>query len=428
MAKHRPGAPLLSRAELENSIHRLNATFWPLLATLAVITGTMSGIGIAHQAETPTLESYMTGAVFGFAVWIVSQGFWAGAWLLPLYTTRMVLGLFLFVAFYGCVMLGTVSVFSNQKFLSAEISEGLSQSDEIDEIATARQSAGAYFRQLDPIQAGLVQQQAGHAVLATQENDGTGPTGQRGTGPVYNTYLTASGQYQKAARLVKDQLAKANRIDAQIADTLVALREVQADPALTAGERRTKLRILKATAFDHLRRMVDIDPGATVRAAAALIAQGVPQQSNARATSQARIAEIRADMISEARRLERQAEELAAQTVDLPKPKTNSQAQDLISNFLRLPGLTMAAFAFDFVGWVFIGFRTVAYAALRKRDETEIDRNYDVYITPQDIERIEMFNDRMLEARERLVDPTALPKPTDTHRNGTGEDGGQANA
>ncbi len=199
------------------------------------------------------------------------------------------------------------------------------------------------------------------------------------------------------------------RVASSITDLLRDMRAARENTSLSPSELSAELKAISGQIIAAVNQIRALDVLGTARSSAQIIAQGVPNQSGAPATSQARISEIRAEMVSFARSLEAEADSLAGSVPDAPRAYSLSQEEHLIDNFLRMPGLSMAALFFDLCGWVVIGFRFVAYRALRRRDEEAHAHQYDAYLTRADLNRVAAMAQHVSETRRVLETMREIP-------------------
>lgn len=396
--------PIFSEASNLRAIRAYDRVGRGSLMALGLISGGMSGLGFVYQFDAPTLETYLAGAVFALAVFLIARIFWNGAWFLPEFVRGNLIFPFVVVASLGFGAFATVSYFGNQRFVAAAVSENLAQSGQIDALANAGRDAVAHVRSLDVVLAGIEARgrQAGQAALT--EQSGTGPSGQDGTGPVYRSFIAAQLQYRMAATLVSGKLAALEPLAAKLPPLLDEMRHVQADSALTPAERRVLLKSRASQAGAVIADILALDPAGAVRQAAGLVAAGVPDQSGARADSQARIAEIRAEMRIYATSLMASAATIDAARPEPPVSHSLSQEEHLMANILRLPGLSMAALLFDACGWIVIGFRLVAYQALRHRYDAEDADMFDQHLTRRELVRIETMARHLATTQKNLAE------------------------
>jgi len=402
--------PLFSRdADLE-TIRHLDRFGLILLSAMAIVTAILSGVGFINQFPNAGLFEFTLAVLFGFSVWLIAKMFWMGAWILPQFMLGgSLLAAYIIVAVIGFLAFGTVSYFGNQRAIAGGVSQSLSQEARIDELENSAAEALVYAESLRAIEAKLSAQAAQSQATADAELSGNGPTGVGGTGPVHRSFLAAAGRYREATRLVSSKLADSERLASSITDLLSAMRSAREDSSLVPSELSAELKALSGQIIAAINQIRSLDVSGTARSAAQIIAQGVPNQSGAPASSQARISEIRSEMASFARSLEAEADSLAGSVPDAPRAYSLSQEEHLIDNFLRMPGLSMAALFFDFCGWVVIGFRFVAYRALRRRDEDAHAYQYDAYLTCADLNRVATMAQHVSETRRMLETMRELP-------------------
>lgn len=407
--------PIFSRdADLE-TIRHLDRTGLILLSAMAIVTAILSGVGFVNQFPNAGLFEFSMAVLFGFSVWLIAKMFWLGAWILPQFMLGgSLLAAYIVVAAIGFLAFGTVSYFGNQRAIAGDVSQLLSQEARIDELENAASAAVANADSLRAVEAKLSAQAAQSQAAANAELSGAGPTGVGGSGPVHRSFLAATSRYREATRLVSGKLVSSERIASSVTDLLRDMRAAREDTSLDPSELSAELKALSGQIIAAINQIRALDVAGTARSAAQIIAQGVPNQSGAAASSQARIAEIRSEMASFARSLEDQADSWVGSVPDAPRAYSLSQEEHLIDNFLRMPGLSMAALFFDFCGWVVIGFRFVAYRALRRRDEDAHAYQYDAYLTRADLNRVAAMAQhvsetcRMLETMREV--PPAFPQ------------------
>lgn len=417
MSRSSHSAPMRSRAALVNAIQRLEEVGSNALTVLGLITGTMSGLGFVAGYDEPTLATYLAGLLFGIGVYLIARIFWLGAWILPEITNKSALTVYAVVAVLGFAAFVGVSYVGNQKFVAGSLSEQLAEDDRTDELANHAQEIGAFVARMAGARDDILKREEAADAAATTEAGGNGPTGSRGTGPVYRSFLAAAGKYRAARELLDAKLEAASALNARLASALEAMRAVREEEELGKAARKRRIKTLEGQAISAMRELLTLDPAGTLAAAASIVAGGVPEQSGAGASSRARIEEIAADMRLYAERLAAQAAEIGARIPELPAQHTNSQAEHLLTNAWRMPGLSLAALLFDAAGWVLVGFRAAAYQALRARDEAERTTGYDDYIMGHELDRFERIAGRVALTRVILDElengsPPALPKPS----------------
>lgn len=403
-------SPLFSREADIETIRHLDRAGLILLSSMAIVTAILSGVGFVNQFPNAGLFEFSMAVLFGFSVWLIAKMFWMGAWILPQFMLGgSLLTAYIVVAAIGFLAFGTVSYFGNQRAIAGAVSQSLSQEARIDELENSASAALAYAQSLRAIEAKLSAQAAQSQAAAKAELSGNGPTGVGGSGPVHRSFLAATNRYREASELVSGKLADAERLASLIGELLKDMRAGRVDTTLGPSELSAELKALSGQTIAAINQIRSLDVAGTARSAAQIIAQGIPSQSGASASSQARIAEIRSEMAAFARSLEADADSLAGSVPDAPRAYSLSQEEHLIDNFLRMPGLSMAALFFDFCGWVVIGFRFVAYRALRRRDEDAHAYQYDAYLTCADLNRVAMMAQHVSETRRMLETMRELP-------------------
>ncbi len=396
-------SPLFSRdADLE-TIRHLDRTGLILLSAMALVTAILSGVGFVSQFPNPSLLDFCMAILFGFSVWLVARMFWAGAWILPQFNLGgKELSAYVLVAVIGFGAFATISYFGNQRAIAGGVSKSLSEDARTDELENSAGAALAYAAGFNQIASSISAQAAQSQAAADAELSGNGPTGIGGSGPVHRSFLFATNRYREATALVSSKIAEADELSASITDVLGEMRSARQDTELNPPQLTAELKTLSGKVISAINQVRSLDVAGTARNAAQIIAQGVPDQSGAPASAQARIAELRSEMASFARSLEDQAQGLAGTVPDAPRAYSLSQEEHLIENFLRMPGLSMAALFFDFCGWVVIGFRFVAYRALRRRDEEAHACQYDAFLTIADLNRVALMAEHVSETRRTL--------------------------
>lgn len=400
--------PIFSRESLIQAIARYDEIGLTVLATLAISTGVMSGLGFVAQFDDPSVSTYFAGGVFGFGVWLIAYGFWHGAWLLPEYVERRLLPVYVVVAVLGFSAFGVVSYTGNQRFVAGEVSEGLADDDKINRLANAAQAIVSFAGLVGPVEAELNERANQAARFAEAEASGSGPTGIGGKGPVYFGFTASAAAYADARNLLAGRVTKLEQLRNALNGKIAGLRSAKADANLSNAERRKTLKTIEGEALALMREALALDPAGSVAAAAAIVGKGVPTPSLRSSSSAAKIAEINAGMAAFADNLMRQAEAMKDKAPDLPELTSQSQEEHLLANALRMPGLSLAALLFDACGWVIIGFRFAAYRSLRVRDERDDALDYDVYVTARDFRRVEDMTKRAKETQEKMLPP---PKP-----------------
>ncbi len=396
-------SPLFSRDTDLETIRQLDRVGLVLLSAMALLTAIFSGVGFLNQFPDAGLFEFSMALLFGFSVWLIAKMFWLGAWILPQFMlSGSLLAAYIVVAVFGFSAFGTISYFGNQRAIAGEVSQSLSDETRADALENNGGEATAYLALLQPVAAELAARTSQANASASAEVAGNGPTGVGGAGPVYRSFLNSSRRYAEAQSLVENTLRAGERLSQQLSGQLENLRSISQDGELTAGQKRTQIKIAAGQVIDTINQIRSLNPAGTVRAAAQTVAQGVPNQSGASSSSQARISEIRSSMVSYARTLDARANEIAERLPSAPQAFSLSQEEGLIDNIFRIPGLSMAALFFDFCGWIVIGFRYVAYHALRRRDQAEHSQKYNAYLTLDDLKRIEAMAQHVTETRRSL--------------------------
>ncbi len=382
----------------------------PSLSGLAIISSGTAVLGYASQFDHPDLGVYLRCVALGFALWLIARTFWAGAWTLPALETRNPLLVYALVAFLGFFAFAIPSSLGSLSANGGGISLSVTQQLEIDGLDNRRQDFALYVGEMTLVQAAVADRAAQARSLEADEIAGRGPTGVPGVGSVSNSFGSSSATYRAAANLIAGSLDRAQgHIDAL--DTILAeLRDLQANPDLSAPAKAAQLNVLSGQAIAEMRALLALDPARTIRAAAASIAQGVPPRSQTNPQSRARIAEISAGMRTYAAQLQAEADRIEALAPGLPQQITQSPAERLIETMWRMPGLTMAAILFDLCGWIAVGFRVALYQALKAKQREERDGSGPTYVTLDDIERSDAFEDRLEASRKRREARKSPPK------------------
>ncbi len=382
----------------------------PSLSGLAIISASTAVLGYASQFDHPDLGVYLRCVALGFALWLIARTFWAGAWTLVALETRNPLLVYALVAFLGFFAFAVPSSLGSLSANGGGISLSVTQQREIDGLDNRRQDFALYVGEMTLVQSALEDRADQARGLEADEIAGRGPTGVPGVGSVSNSYGSAATTYGAAADLVGSSLARAqSHIDAL--DTVLSeLRALQANSDLSAPEKAAQLNVLSGRATTEMRALLALDPARTIRAAAASVAQGVPPRSQTNPQSRARIAEISAGMRAYAAQLEAEADRIESMAPDLPQQVTQSPAERLIKTMWRVPGLTMAAILFDLCGWIAVGFRVALYKALKAKQREEREGSGPIYITLDDIERSDAFEERVEASRKRREARKVPPK------------------
>ncbi|MEM9765978.1 MAG: hypothetical protein AAF968_26405, partial [Pseudomonadota bacterium] len=366
--------------------------------------------GIFRQFENPTFADLMIAIAVGFALTMILAVYWRGAWLLPEMVGAKALRVYFAVALIAFLACFGISTTANLSATGAVAAEQIVQADSIDAFDNAGAKATLYVERVvvprDAIEA--------RAELASQaETDeiaGRGPTGIGGAGSVSNSFGEASRIYGRAAASLHNLLGRARERSDELAATVAEMRVVQADDALSAEARATRLKLLSSQAIGDIRGLLALDPGRSIRAAADAIAAGVPPRSQARASSQARIAEISADMRAFAETLRAEANAIAALAPTVPEQVTPSQTEQLLAAALRMPALLMVAILIDACGFIAIGWRVALHSALQTRMEEEADEPGPTYATTDDIWRFTGFLGAMEAARREVEASDGTPR------------------
>lgn len=382
----------------------------PRLAALGIISSAASTVGLFSQFDDPTFSQLLLCCGVGVALLMIASSFWQGAWHVPHLETKRPLLVYALVATLGFGSYVVVSGTANLSATAGQSSLELNQNDTTDALENSGQSAKSYVDQMRVAQSGLEEQ----AVLARQleqaEITGQGPTGVPGRGSVSNSFAASAGKYDQAATSLERALVAA---DARLTafETIVAeLRAVQAEPNESRADKTARLKVLSGQAIREMRALLSLDPARSIRAAAASIAAGVPAQSRANAQSQARIAEINANMRTYAGQMEAEADRIAALAPSIPEQSTLSTAERLLQTMWRLPAWTAVALLLDAMGWVCVGFRVALYQALKAKLAEEAANPDDFVVTPDDFERLERAVKRAEESRNYIEAVKEAPK------------------
>lgn len=374
----------------------------PSLSGLAIISSATAVLGYASQFDHPDLGVYLRCAALGLALWLIARTFWAGAWALPAMESRNPLLVYAVVAILGFFAFAIPSTLGSLGANGGAISLSVTQQGDIDALDNARQEFALYVGEMRLVLTALEDRADQARELQSDEIAGRGPTGIAGVGSVSNSYGASAGVYDSAAELIGSALSQAEGPSAALDSVLAEMRSFQANPELSASEAAAQLNILSGRAIGEMRALLALDAARAVRAAAASVARGVPPRSQASTSSQARIAEISADMRSYAAELEAEADRIAAMAPALPQQTTRSPAERLIETMWRTPGLTMAAILFDLCGWIAVGFRLALYQALKDKLQEEKGRADWTYVSQEDFERVEDFVRRAKESKKRM--------------------------
>lgn len=418
--------PIFSRAADVDAVERLDRLGGIHLFVMSIVTAIFSGVGFLSQFSTPTLENFALALVFGFSVWLIVSIFWTGAWILPQFNLGASLGAVYFVtAVFGFFAVAVISYFGNQRAIAGDVSLAISHETRADERANEVGAAADYIGLLKPILADLAAQEAQARSSAAAELAGNGPTGVGGSGPMHRSLVASTSRFGEAKGLVSSTLAEGEQLLFDADALLTELRSAAQDDAQSGAQRETTLKVIDGRIVNTINQMRSLDVSGTVRAASQIIARGIPHQTGAIASSQARIAELRNAMAAYGRELASQADRLSEARPDAPRAFSLSQEEHLMANFLRMPGLSMAALFFDFVGWVVIGFRYVGYHALRRRDAIEYSTRYNSYMTLEDLMRVRAMAAHVEETRRELESLTHPPEELPNIEHMQRHDGGQ---
>ena len=403
-------------SELWKSIWLYKLALWfdamakPGLAGLAILSSGTAVIGFASQFDAPDLGIYLRCGAIGLALWLIARTFWAGAWLLPALETRQTLLIYTLVAIMGFLMFATISVFGSLSATGGDISRGLTQKQNIDQLDNSGQSFVQYIGEMAVVRAGLSDRATQAFDFERAEIAGDGPTGVGGRGPVSNSFGAAGRSYTQAADLLGETLSRAQQHVTALEAAIAKARAIQIEQTLSPSERDAELKVQSGRAISAMRALLALDPARSIRAAARKIAAGVPPQSRATPSSQQRIEEINAGMRAHASQLEGEADRIATLVPSLPEQTSLSPAERLLQTMWRMPGLTMAALLLDACGWIAIGFRIAIYRALKAKIAEENERPVPSSVTMEDFWRVEEFVDRAEEAKRRLEASSAPRK------------------
>ncbi len=382
----------------------------PSLSGLAIISSATAVVGYASQFDNPDFAIFMRCAALGFALWLIARTFWAGAWLLPALETKKPLQVYVVVASLGFSGFAIPSVLGSLSANGGGISVSVTQQENIDRIDNTRQDFVLYIEALPLIELALEDRAKQARTFEADEIAGRGPTGVLGVGSVSNSFGASADLYDQAADILGQASRRAAAHITALDGIMEELRAAQIDPELVSAEKDARLKLLSGQAIGEMRALLALDPARAVRAAADKIAVGVPQRSNARATSQARIAEISAGMAAHAGELRREADRLEAMAPVLPQQITLSPAERIMETMWRMPGLTMAALLFDLCGWIAVGFRVAIYQALKSKLREEASADNPAFVRLEDFDRVEHYVKRAQESRERIDAAKAPPK------------------
>ncbi|MEM9238470.1 MAG: hypothetical protein AAGB07_00715 [Pseudomonadota bacterium] len=397
-------------ASLRENCAKYDAIIFPKLAGLSVVTSFVSAIGIAGQFQSADFDDYALAALFGFSLWLICSGFWYGAWQAPVMSYKNPTRFFGFMVVAGFCGYAGISVTANFTATAGKAAVELTQQRTINAFDNAGAEAASFVREIGSAQAATADRATQAARLQRLEADGGGPTGVAGRGSVYNAYGLSHGTYTQAAELIATMLKQAERRMAALQVSIAELRQVQADSNLNPSEKEVQIKILSAKTLDEMRGLLALDPIGTLREAAASIARGVPPQSGAPASSQARINEISADMRRYAQNLEGIAERLSANTPALPSQVTLSTTEQLWASAASLPALTALALLLDLSGFIFCGFRLALYRNLNAKVAEEDASDAPTVLLVEDILNTEFIVQRAAEARARIESARAPSK------------------
>lgn len=402
--------PLWSSVWLKQLAIWFDSIAKPSLEGLAIISSATAVIGFAGQFDDPDLGVYLRCAALGFALWLIARTFWAGAWLLPALEAKRSIIVYVLVAVLGFSMFGSVSVIGSLSATGSEISEGLTENANIDQLDNASQDFAFYVGELTVVGGALEAQAAQAQRSQGAEVSGNGPTGVPGVGSVSNSFGEAARIYGQAALSLIQTLNKAQSHIAKIDAALTNMRVVQSDTQLSRADKAARLKDLSRSAIGEMRGLLSLDPARSIKAAANSIAAGVATRSNTNPRSAARIAEISVSMRTFAAGLVIEADRIASLVPDLPEQMTLSPAEKLLATMWRMPGLTLAALLMDACGWIAIGFRMSVYLALKAKIAEETARPVPNFVTLEEFWRVEEFVARAAEAKKRVEDARGAPK------------------
>lgn len=404
-----PG-PLWSSTSLLALCRSFDSKVRPALSSLALGSAVLSAAGLLSQFQDPDLYDFLLCGIMGLSLWQIARIMWTGCWALPDLETRNPILIYALVATLGFGSYAAVSVTANLSATAGEVSLDLAERGSIDELDNSSQSFVAYVTELEVLREALLDRAAQAGALEQAEISGRGPTGVAGRGSVSNSYAASAARYARAADLLGQVLASAEKHVAGLTNAIENLREAQINTELSGPEKRAELKVLSSNAISEMRSLLALDPARAIRSAVDSIARGVPTQSQANAQSRARINEISADMRLFAEQLKAEADRIAALSPDLPEQSTLSTAERLLQVAWRLPALTMAALLLDLCGWMAVGFRLALYQALRAKLREENERRVPSYVTLDDFARVEEFVRRAAEAKQRVENETGAPK------------------
>ncbi|MEM1427945.1 MAG: hypothetical protein AAGG09_00655 [Pseudomonadota bacterium] len=403
-------APLFTVAFLLWLARQYDRSVKPLLLTVAIISAILSAAGIFAQFDNPTFADLVLSIVIGVALLCIRLIFWIGAWHLPQLAGKPSFSIYALVAVLGFSACAALSMTANLSATGSTAAVQIDQQEEINRFDNAGAKAVLYVDQA-VVARDAIQSRAAIAKKAeADEIAGRGPTGIGGAGSVSNSFGEAAGIYETAAESLDTVLARARGQADALAATVAEMRTVQADAGMSAKERSTQLKILSSQASSDIRGLLALDPALSIRAAADAIAVGVPPRSQARASSQARIAEISADIRAFASVLEAEADRVAARAPQVPEQVARSHTEVLFAAATRMPALMMVAILLDACGWVAIGWRVAIYSALKARMRDEEDAPGPSYITITDVRRFTDFVDLMLAARNQVENADGKPR------------------
>lgn len=403
-------APLWSAAHIMWLALAYDRQVKPKLFVIAIISAFMSALGIFSQFDNPTFADLMLSIVIGAALLAILAIFWIGAWLLPELVGGKALRVYAVVAVVGFLACFGVSTTANLSATGGVAALQIDQKEEIDRFDNEGAKVALYVDQLVVARDAV----AARAELARQaESDeiaGRGPTGIGGAGSVSNSFGAAAGIYATAASGLDGVLERARSQAEALIATIAEMRVIQADGALSPEERATQLKILSSRAAGDIRGLLALDPARSIRTAADAISVGVPRRSQARTSSQARIAEISAEMRAFAATLRAEADRIAARAPKVPEQVTRSHTEVLIAAAWRMPALLMVAILLDGCGWIAIGWRVALYAALKTKIREETEEDGPSYVTVDDLWRVVGFVDVIAEARNRVESADGKPR------------------
>ncbi|MGD1922802.1 MAG: hypothetical protein ACFB03_01245 [Paracoccaceae bacterium] len=404
-----PSHPFLTSAWLWATALWYDGIAKPCLAGLAIISSATAVIGYAGQYDQPTLEVYLRCLAIGFALWLITRTFWAGAWVLPMLETKRTIATYAVVAVIGFACFFGVSSIGSLGATGGGISDEITQSKNTDELENFGQAFGIYSDQMSVTAAALAERADQAEAFAEAEIAGQGPTGVAGAGPVSNAFYASRGKYADAADLLEEAQSRASAHQTRLSEIIAEMRDVQVDAELGRGARSAKLKSLSGQAISEMRALLALDPARSITAAAEIIATGVPEPSRANDSSRARIADIRAEMEGYAASLRMEAQRIAAMKPELPQLVTLSPSEKLIANMWRMPGLTMAALLLDLCGWIAVGFRLAIYEALKACIARENANDAPEFIMTRDLRNVVHVIREVRDSQKAIEDsrPTA---------------------